>query len=59
MSKPPFDAFERVKKYCQRKKGCSGCPLFNPNEIGGLRCARTAPAYWYIRKEKRKVKQNE
>lgn len=38
MSKPPIKAMEAVKRYCEKRKVCEGCPLYSFNEIGYCFC---------------------
>lgn len=50
MSKPPIKAMEAVKRYCEKKKTCDGCPLHTLNDYGYCFCHYT-PASWEIKKE--------
>lgn len=50
MSKPPIKAFEAVKRYCEKKKTCDGCPLHNFTEYGYCMCL-FRPESWKIKKE--------
>ena len=50
MARPPIKAMEAVKRYCEKKKTCDGCPLRAVNEYGYCRCFHS-PAYWEIKKE--------
>lgn len=48
MSKPPIKAFETVKRYCETRKTCQGCPLHSV--ICGVTCFDNPPSGWTIRK---------
>lgn len=50
MSKPPIKAMETVKRYCEKKKTCEGCPLYSFSDIGYRICAYS-PEGWEIKKE--------
>lgn len=50
MSKPPIKAMKAVKRYCEKKKTCDGCPLHSVSAYGYLLCF-TCPGQWTIKKE--------
>lgn len=50
MSRPPIKAMEAVKRYCEKKKTCDGCPLYFFTEYGYNLCFHS-PAGWEIKKE--------
>ena len=50
MSKPPIKAMEAVKRYCEKKKTCEGCPLHNLSKFGYSLCFNF-PERWKIKKE--------
>lgn len=50
MSRPPIKAMETVKRYCEKRKTCEGCPLHAVNEYGYCWCSDT-PANWEIVRE--------
>ena len=50
MSRPPIKAMEAVKRYCEKKKTCEGCPLYSFNELGYCLCF-CSPERWEIKKE--------
>ena len=52
MSKPPIQAFETVKRYCEKNTTCKGCPLYNLAPSGYSYClCFSAPENWKIEKE--------
>lgn len=50
MSKPPIKAMETIKRYCEKKKNCKGCPLYVLSEYGYCLCS-ALPENWEIKKE--------
>ena len=50
MSRPPIKAMEAVKRYCEKRKNCEGCPLHSFDEYGCCMCA-SLPENWKIKKE--------
>lgn len=53
MSRPPIKAMEAVKRYCEERKTCEGCPLHNFSEAGYCLCTYI-PAEWQIKREEGK-----
>lgn len=49
MSRPPIKAFEAVKRYCEKKRTCKGCPLHIHTAYGYRHCLNL-PADWKIKK---------
>lgn len=50
MTRPPLKAMQAVKRYCEKKKTCNGCPLYTLNEYGYISC-NFSPSGWEIKKE--------
>lgn len=50
MSRPPIKAMEAVKRYCEKKNTCKGCPLRALDKYGYRSCANH-PERWKIMKE--------
>ena len=50
MSRPPIKAMEAVKRYCEKKKNCKGCPIHSLDEYGYCLCF-SSPEHWEIEKE--------
>lgn len=50
MSRPPIKAMEAVKRYCEKKNMCNGCPLRTLDKYGYRSCA-DHPEKWIILKE--------
>lgn len=52
MSRPPIKAMEAVKRYCEKKKTCDGCPLYSSDKFGiGYSMCAYSPVSWEIMKE--------
>ena len=50
MSRPPIKAMEAVKRYCEKKNTCKGCPMHYSKKHGYCSCMHR-PEHWEITKE--------
>ena len=50
MSRPPLKAMKAVKRYCEKKKDCDGCPIHVFDRYGCCLCF-SSPEHWKIKKE--------